>query len=232
MAAATVDEGHPEVVAEQRDAPAAARTRRCVATRASGPAGHMIRFVVAPDGALTPDLAARLPGRGLWVGASRATLAQAIARGQFAKAARAPVAADAALVDQVGEMLARRCLDLIGLARRAGELVAGFDQVGDWLRRRRVALVLTARDGAEEGRRRVAALAGDGVVPVLDPFDRRELGGVLGREEAVHVALAEGGLARQLLGELERLRGFREFSMPRRRRDADSNAATEGASRT
>lgn len=217
-----------EVLAEL-PAAGSGRLRRCVSSRAPAPAQHMIRFVVAPDGMLVPDLAARLPGRGLWVGADRATLGRAIVRGQFAKAARARVTADPALVEQVAGMLARRCLDLIGLARRAGQVVAGFDQVSDYLRHQRAALILTARDGGEEGRRRIAALAGTALV--LAPFDRGELGAALGRDEVVHLALAECGLAGQLSRELERLRGFREFSMPARHA-AGSNVVAEGASRT
>lgn len=216
------------VVAEPQAAPAG-RMRRCVATRTPRAAHHMIRFVLGPDGTLVPDLAARLPGRGLWVGADRAILARALARGQFAKAARTKVVAEADLVDQVAGMLARRCLDLVGLARRAGELVVGFDQCVDWLRRGRAGLVLTARDGAAEGRRRIEAQAG--AVPVLDPFGRNELGAAVGRDEAVHLAMAEGGLAQRLLRELDRLHGFYEFSMPARHA-AGSNAEAEGASRT
>ena len=111
---------------------------------------------------------------------NRQVLARALARNQFAKAARAPVNAPADLVDQVQGMLLRRCLDLVGLARRAGELVVGFDQVEDWLRRGRCGLVLTASDGSADGRRRIEALAGG--VPVVDPFDRVELGGAVGRD--------------------------------------------------
>lgn len=220
--------GQDEVVAEPHVA-RSGRTRRSVATRASGPARRMIRFVVGPDGVLVPDLAERLPGRGLWVEADRSALERAVARGQFAKAARTRVAASPALAEQVGEMLVRRCLDLIGLARRAGVLVAGFDQVVAWLRHNRAALVLAARDGSSEGRQRIAALAGD--APVLAPFDRHELGSALGRDEVVHLAFAPSGLARQLLQELERLRGFREFGMPERHA-AGSNVVAEGASRT
>jgi predicted RNA-binding protein YlxR (DUF448 family) len=188
------------------------RTRRCIATRAPRPAGSLIRFVVGPDASLVADLAGRLPGRGMWVGADRAVLARAIARNQFAKAARAPVNAAPELVDQVSSMLLRRCLDLVGLARRAGELVAGFDQVAEWLRHGRCGLVLTASDGSADGRRRIEALAGD--VPVLGPFDRRELGSAVGRDNVVHVCLKPAGLSRQLLEELGRLQGFREFRMP------------------
>ena len=209
---------------------ARARVRRCVATRAPRPAERMIRFVVGPGDALTPDLAGRLPGRGMWVSADRTALAQALARNHFARAARSRVTADPTLVEQVEAMLLRRCLDLVGLARRAGGLVAGFDQVADWLRHGgRCALVLSARDGSADGRRRIEALARG--VPVLDPFTRDELGAAVGRDEVVHAALAEGGLAEQLLKELSRLRGFREFSMPGDGHAAVSNAE-EGASRT
>jgi predicted RNA-binding protein YlxR (DUF448 family)/ribosomal protein L30E len=223
------EEGLNDEVVVEAEKTASGRVRRCVASRAPQPADRMIRFVVGPDDALVPDLAARLPGRGLWVGADRTILTQALAKNQFAKAARARVSAGPDLVEQVGAMLARRCLDLVGLARRAGELVAGFDKCAEWLRAGRCALVLTASDGSAEGRRRIEALARG--VPVLDPFTREELGGAVGREEFVHVAIAEGGLASQLLRELGRLRGFREFSMPERHA-AVSNAAAEGTSRT
>lgn len=189
----------------------------------------MIRFVLGPDDRLVPDLAERLPGRGMWVGADRRTLAEALARNHFAKAARRRVRADVDLVEEVGRMLARRCLDVVGLARRAGELVAGFDKCAEWLRSGRCALVLTARDGGVEGRRKIEALARG--VPVLDPFTRDELGAAVGREESVHIAIARGGLAQRLLRELGRLQGFREFSMPFGH-DAVSNAVEEGASRT
>lgn len=217
-----------EDVTVEREEAVRTRTRRCIATRAPRPAETLIRFVVGPDALLVPDLAGRLPGRGMWVDAKRAVLARALARNQFAKAARAPVSAPADLVDRVQALLLRRCLDLVGLARRAGELVVGFDQVEEWLRRGRCGLVLTARDGSVDGRRRIEALAG-GEVPVVDPFDRIELGSAVGREEAVHAGLADRGLARQLLDELGRLHGFREFRMPVGH--AVSNAVDEGTAR-
>lgn len=204
-------------------------TRRCVASRMAQPAARMIRFVLGPGDRLVPDIAGRLPGRGMWVGADRRALAEALARNHFAKAARKRVSADPDLVEQVEAMLARRCLDLVGLARRAGELVAGFDKCAEWLKAGRCALVLTARDGGAEGRRKIEALARG--VPVLDPFTREEQGAAVGREESVHIAIAEGGLAQQLTRELGRLQGFREFSMPQGH-DAVSNAVEEGASRT
>ena len=104
-----------EVLVEQAGG-ARTRTRRCVAARAPRPADGMIRFVLGPDAALVPDLAARLPGRGMWVSADRKALTHALARNQFARAARTQVGAAPDLVDQVAAMLTRRCLDLVGLA--------------------------------------------------------------------------------------------------------------------
>src|SRR4051794_34202917 len=95
----------------------------------------MIRFVVGPDRSLVPDLAARLPGRGMWLSADRGAVRTALAKNLFGKVARGQVTAEADLPDRLETMLVARCLDLVGLARRAGGLVAGFDQVADWLRR-------------------------------------------------------------------------------------------------
>ena len=205
------------------------RVRRCVAAREPRPASTMIRFVVGPDRALVPDLAARLPGRGMWLSAERGAVRTALAKNLFAKAARGQVVAEADLPDRLEAMLEARCLDLVGLARRAGGLVAGFDQVADWLRRGKAALVIEARDAAEDGRRKVRAMArgaaaGGGDVPVVEAFDRAELGRAIGRDEVVHVAVAAGGVERRLAAELRRLRGFRDFPW----HEAGDSRATEG----
>lgn len=215
---------HPLV---EPEAGGGARSRRCIGTRGARPQEALIRFVVGPDSTLVPDLGGRLPGRGLWVSADRDVLGKALARNQFAKAARAPVKVPEGLADQVADLLVQRCLDRIGLARRAGELVVGFDQVADWLRAGRCGLVLCARDGAAEGRRRIETLAGD--LPVVAAFDRAELGRAVGREEVVHAAFARGVIVRKLSAELARLQGFREFRMP----DGHvvRNVVAEGAAR-
>jgi len=184
-----------------------ARGRRCLATRQSLPRERLVRFVVDPAGDIVPDIAARLPGRGVWLTAERGAISLAVAKGLFAKAARRRVQAAPDLPDQVESMLARRSLDLLGLARRAGQLVAGFDQVADWLRHGKVAVLLGARDGAADGRRKLRALARG--LPLIEAFDRNELGVAIGRDEVVHVAMAPGGLAKRLLAEAARLRGFR-----------------------
>lgn len=187
--------------------------RRCIVTRTVQARDVQVRFVIAPDGRVVPDVGESLPGRGLWVTADRAVLGRAVARNAFAKAARRPVRVPGDLVEQVTAQLERRCLDQIGLARRAGQAVAGFEKVRDALRSGRVggagkvAVLLAACDGAADGRAKLRALAGDRAVIAL--FDAASLGAAFGRDLTVHAALAAGGLADRLIVDARRLEGLR-----------------------
>ncbi len=181
--------------------------RRCLATGALRPKAELLRFVASPDGAVVPDILERLPGRGLWLVASRDIVAAAISKGLFAKAARAPVAAPADLADQVEALLARRCCDLLGLARRAGQATAGFEKVRAWIRSGKAGVLLGAADGAEDGRRKLRALARG--IPVISVLRGDELAAALGRETAVHAAVRGGKLAESLRRDAARLEGFR-----------------------
>jgi len=196
-------------VAVTRTAPHtdASPQRRCIVTGESRDRGALLRFVVDPDGAVVPDVEARLPGRGLWLTPRRDIVERAVAKRIFARAARRPVAAPPELADRIESLLARRCCDALGLARRAGLAVAGFDRVGDALRRGRVGLLLFAVDGAEAGRRKRGAL-GRGL-PSASVLSSTELGAAFGRERIVHVAVAGGPLCRRLLLDLSRLAGLR-----------------------
>ena len=185
-----------------------AGARRCIASGASRPRGELLRFVVGPGGALVPDLGESLPGRGLWISAERALLAKACERGLFARAARRPIAIAPDLIDEVERQLTVRALDVLGLARRAGGLVTGFDKVERALVERRVAVLVEASDGARHGRARLGALARD--IPVIAHFDGAMLSRSLGRENVVHAALAPGRLADRFLRESARLAGVRE----------------------
>ena len=143
----------------------------------------------------------------------------AVAKGLFAKAARRRVQVAPDLADQVETMLARRCQDIVGLARRAGQLVAGFDQVADWLRLAKRRYLVSASDGAADGRRKLRALAA--ALPVVEVLDRHELGSAIGRDDTVHAALAAGGLAKRLLTESARLVGMRRHAARPDEDDAD-----------
>jgi len=189
------------------DAPMTGPLRRCIATREVVPKESLVRFVVGPAGEAVPDIAGKLPGRGLWVKAERTALANAVAKNLFAKVARRPVNVPADLVDRTVALLSHRCLDLIGLARRAGQAICGFEKVRDALRHGRVRILLAAADGAADGRDKLKALAGD--LPLLAPFTGAELSAALGRENVVHAALAPGRLAERLIVESARLTGLR-----------------------
>jgi predicted RNA-binding protein YlxR (DUF448 family) len=179
--------------------------RRCAFTRERLPKERMIRFVVGPEGKLVFDLAGRLPGRGIWLSARRDVIEAACVRGTFARAASRSVAIPTGLVAALEAALARRIVEQLGLARRAGQAVAGFAKAREWLASGRAALVVQASDGsAEERQRFLAGWHG----PVVAPLEGARLGAAFGRERVVHVALAAGALAERVRQEAERLAGL------------------------
>ncbi len=188
------------------------RERRCIVTGEVLPEGRLIRFVADPDGRVVPDIAAKLPGRGMWVSADRKSLEKAIAKKLFSRAAKKPVTADGELPARVERLLASRMADDLGLARRAGAAILGFDQVAAALAEKNPpALLVEASDGAADGRRKLIAVAwAQGFKPkVIDCLNSQELGLALGRENVVHAALKSGQLAERLEMNAGRLAGFR-----------------------
>lgn len=190
--------------------------RRCIVTRQALEKPAMIRFVLDPDGHVVPDLKEKLPGRGLWVTADRELLAQAAAKNAFAKAARQSAKVPADLVERVAELAKREVAELIGLARKSGQLRAGFEKVQIALQGGRVRVLIAARDGAEDGRGKLARLAssvasvsGRSGVEICAPLTAAELAQALGREHAVHAAIAESGIAERIIVACRRLAGLR-----------------------
>jgi predicted RNA-binding protein YlxR (DUF448 family) len=181
--------------------------RRCIVTGELHERGALLRFVVAPDGGLVPDVAARLPGRGLWLMPRRDIVERAVAKRLFARAARQPISAPLGLADRIEALLAQRCCETLGLARRAGQAVAGFERVADTVRHGRVGLLVFALDAAEASRRRVAALGRD--VPAAGALTGAELGAAFGRDRVAHVAVGRGPFADRLAADMRRLAGFR-----------------------
>jgi len=181
--------------------------RRCIVTGAVRGKDELLRFVIGPDGEVVADIEGRLPGRGFWLSADRDVLEKACARNLFAKAARREVRIAADLAERVERLLVRRCLDLIGLARRAGQAVSGYEKAKEWLKSGRAGLVLAAADGSEGGRTKVRGLMPD--IPLVDVLSADELGLAFGRERAVHVVVAPGELADRLRDDGARLSGLR-----------------------
>ncbi len=180
--------------------------RKCIATGEVKPTAGMIRFVVAPDGALAADILGKLPGRGIWVTADRAALEKAARKGGFARAAKAPVKVPEDLVDRVEAMLARRVVDLISLARKSGRAVAGYEKVKDWLQKEEARVLIQASDGSARGKTKLSTPYGGKFIGWLTSD---ELGLAFGRQTVIHGALASGGLTSRVVEEAQRLKGVR-----------------------
>jgi len=180
--------------------------RKCIVTGESRPKPGLIRFVVGPEGEIVPDVAGKLPGRGIYVSSDRAALETA-ARGKlFQRAARRPVTVPGDLAGLVEGLILRRVIDSLSMARKAGQAVTGLEKVKEWLVGGKAVVLIQASDGSAREKARLRAPEG-GYVSCLTG---REIGLAFGRERAIHAALAAGGLGRRVVDEAARLAGLRE----------------------
>ncbi len=202
--------------------------RRCIVTRESQPRAGLIRFVVGPDDAVVPDLAERLPGRGLWVSADAEALRRAADRGLFARAAKRAARADPELVVRVEELLAKRVVDLIAMARKAGQAVTGFEKTRAALVSGDAAVLIQAADGSARERARLRPPPGEN--NLIACLTGRELGLAFGRDNVIHAAVLAGGLVDRIRNEALRLTGFRAGGAARSSSErAGAEAAGEGS---
>ena len=193
----------------------AGRTRMCAVTRQVRPEAELIRFVSAPDGTIVPDLKARLPGRGIWIGADRATVAQAVKRNVFRRGLKQMLEPPSDLAMQVAERLREAALGRLGLARRAGAVVAGFAKVEAAIAGEALAAVIAAADAAADGQRKVGQALrrrfGAGPTPpVIRLFTASELGLAMGRPDVIHAAVLQrpaGGSFVEAANRLQRYEG-------------------------
>ncbi len=213
------------------------RDRQDLASRQALDESRLIRFVAGPDGAVVPDLARKLPGRGLWVSADRASLEAAIKKNLFARAAKAPLKSAVDLPDLVESLLVRRCLDQLGLARREGVLISGFEKCAAAIRSGRAAWLIEAADGSADGRGKLLALSrhASPAPEICGAFSADDLSLALGLENAIHAVLLQGGRADRWTLEVQRLAGFRPLcpqswnrAGPEHGAEDDRSAAPEG----
>jgi len=194
---------------------AANRERRDLVSGEVMPEERLVRFVAGPDGVVVPDVARKLPGRGLWVAASREAVDQAARKGGFSRAAKAKLQAPADLADQVENLLKSRLLSGLGLARRAGDLILGFEKTAQAIEAGKTAWMVEAADGAPDGRRKLlqsarrAAEAGLASPRLMGVFSSEELGLALGLGNVIHLAFLAGRGADRWTVDVERLSGFR-----------------------
>ncbi|WP_343564633.1 RNA-binding protein [Kiloniella sp. b19] len=194
-----------------RDEEARGPLRRCAVTGQVLPKTELMRFVIGPDQVVVPDFAGKLPGRGIWLSPSRNVLEKACQKNFFARAAKQSARVPEGLVEQIETVLEQRCLDALGLARRAGQLTAGFEKVKAWLTSGKVGLMLQASDAAQDGKEKLQGLGrAIGTVPApVELFSARQLGQALGRDAWVHVALRPGGIADAFAADVARLSALR-----------------------
>ncbi|ASE39686.1 RNA-binding protein [Brevundimonas vesicularis] len=190
------------------------RERRDLVSHEVMDESRLIRFVAGPDGQVVPDLGRKLPGRGLWVEASRTSVEAAVKKNGFTRAAKTKLTAPADLADVIERLLARRCLDQLGLARREGVLISGFEKTAASLRAGKAAWVLEAADGSADGRGKILALARHQTAKICGAFTADDLSLALGLENAIHAVLLAGGRADRWTIEVERLAGFRPLRPP------------------
>jgi predicted RNA-binding protein YlxR (DUF448 family) len=183
--------------------------RRCIVTGESQPRGGLLRFVLGPDGQLAPDLMAKRPGRGIWITADRASLTKAVEKGLFGKAARTAVTVPDELPDLIEALLARRVVDLISLARKSGDAVAGYEKVKSWLDKEEAQILIQANDGSARGKSKLSTPHHGNYIGWLSAD---ELGVAFGRQTVIHAALRAGGLANRVVDEALRLKGMRVAS--------------------
>jgi hypothetical protein len=189
----------------------ASRQRRDLVSGEVMDEARLVRFVAGPDGSVIPDVARKLPGRGLWVAADRASVEAAAKKGGFSRSAKTKLSAPGDLAGQVERLLSRRVLDSLGLARRAGELMSGFDKVAAAAEAGRAAWLIEATDGAADGRRKLMQAARRSGKPprVLGIYGSDELGLALGLGNVIHLAFLAGRGAERWTADVERLAGFR-----------------------
>lgn len=189
----------------------ASRERRDIVSGSVMEEHQLIRFVAGPGGVVTPDLARKLPGRGLWVAADRVSVETAVKKGLFSRAAKTKLIAPAGLADQVDTLLHRRCLDSLGLARRGGDIISGFEKVLSSIRSGKAAWLVEAADGAADGRRKLLSAFRTSPSPpqLVGVFSSEELGLALGGENVIHTAFLAGRASGHWTKDVHRLAGFR-----------------------
>ncbi len=190
----------------------AMRERRCIVSGEVLPEDRLLRFAVAPDGEVVPDVAAVLPGRGLWVTADAKSVAAAAKKNLFAKAAKAPARAAPDLAARAEALLVARMQADLGMARRSGAIVLGFDTVLKAIQSASPpALLVEASDGSADGKRKLfgAGHARGLKIETIECLSSAEIGLAVGRENVIHAALKSGRLQERVRFDAKRLSGFR-----------------------
>jgi len=204
-----------------RRADRSARSRMCAVSREVRPIDELIRFVVSPAGEVMADVKRKLPGRGLWISASRQTVAEAVRRHQFARGFKRDVHVAPTLATDTEGLLARSAIEALAIAAKAGQVISGFAKVEAVLKtpqgRDTIAALIHASDGAADGIRKLDAVARQNLgfhgesteIPALAALTSAELDLALGRSNVVHAALLAGPASKTFLSRSQILVRYR-----------------------
>lgn len=190
--------------------------RTCIVTRAVQNPDRLIRFVAGPDGFVVPDIAGKLPGRGVWVTSSRSCVEQAVAKRLFSRGLKTAVQSAADLPDMVDTLLEQRALAALGFARKAGECITGLGKVEGALVHGRASALLHATDGAADGLRKLenarksASFLHPSSPKLFRIFTEAQMSLALGATNVIHAALVRGGAAQACLRHLKKLAAYRD----------------------
>ncbi|MEY4501629.1 MAG: hypothetical protein RIS52_1519 [Pseudomonadota bacterium] len=193
--------------------------RRCILTGERGPRSGLVRLALDPDGVVAPDVRARAPGRGAWIGVERSQLEVAITKGKLkgalSRAFKGPVTVPDDLAARTEAALERTALDRLGLEARGGTLLTGSDRIAEAARRGSVRLLLHAADAGEDGNSKLDQAwrvgneeEGSGRRGLVLAADRGQLSAALGRENVVHMAITDDKAALRIAEVVDRWHHF------------------------
>ena len=194
--------------------------RTCALTREIKSPAELIRFVVGPSGEAVPDVKRKLPGRGIWITATRAAIEEAVRRNVLTRGFKRDVRVARDLAAQTEQMMERSALDALAIAGKAGKVITGFSRVETAVGRDDLLALIHAADAAEEGKRKLAnalrrKTAGESSeIAVIDAFSGSQLDLALNRPNVVHAALLAGPGSGTFLTRIERLTRFRTGISP------------------
>src|SRR5450755_3472051 len=198
-----------------------ATVRMCAVTRQVRPIDELIRFVVSPSGEVVADLKRKLPGRGLWISASRQAVAEAVRRHQFGRGFKRDVRVAPTLAADIETLLARGAVEALAMAAKAGQVVSGFSKVETALQGRQggtaIQALIHASDGARDGIRKLDAVARQNrentaqsrEIPFVTALTSAELDLALGRANVIHAALLAGPASKTFLSRSQTLVRYR-----------------------
>jgi hypothetical protein len=206
--------------------------RTCALTRELKPAEDMVRFVVGPNAEAVPDVKRKLPGRGIWITATRAAIEEAVKRNVFTRGFKRDVRAARDLAAQTEQLIERAALDALAIAGKAGTVVSGFSKVEEAVGRDDIRALIHAADAGDDGKRKLTAAfhrntAGKSrEIAVIDGFTGAQLDLALNRPNVVHAALLAGPGSETFLARAARLTRFRTGISPEA---VSAHAPTDGA---